>query len=125
MTCERTRTAAERHDTVVTLLPDPIAEDHVACIRAGATAVADANGEPRTIAAVLDAAATDQVLIPSTTFQRLVAIARSVSDEVKLAQAEIDWLSQPVTTSANSPKPATGPSVPCTVHLQRSTVASA
>lgn len=89
---ERTRTAAEEHDTVITLLPDPIAEDHVACVRAGATAVADANGEPETIAAALDAVATAQVLVPATTFQRLVAIARSHGDDVQLAQSEIDWM---------------------------------
>lgn len=80
--------AAAAHPLVVAFLPSPIAEDHVAAIRTGATAVIDSDADTEDIAEGLQDAARGHARIPISTLQRLVAIARSTRDRPVLAETE-------------------------------------
>lgn len=77
---------------VVALAPEPIAEDHVTLIRAGATAVADTDDDLDQLASLLDALRAGHTILPLVTMHRLTAIARSQDEQPALADTEVSWL---------------------------------
>lgn len=78
--------------TIVALSPDPIAEDLVGLVRAGATTVIDANADPDHIALIIDLLTAGHAVMPLVAQHRLIAMARSETDKPALADEEVKWL---------------------------------
>ena len=78
--------------TLVALAPEPLAEDYVSLIRAGATAVIDASGDLEVVVAALDMLMRGYAALSLVSLHRLAAIARSNVDRPAVADHEVKWL---------------------------------